>query len=135
MSYQTDPKFTEAWKGFVSMRKRKKKPLSAAGEKRQMSRVEKLYLALNNLDNLIDHIHIVTDACWDNVFRDQEHFNKIIEQYGGTTIKSNGSTNSGRKTNGSNFFNYQKDSAYFAAAEGLRNMCEGFDFVRKVAAE
>ena len=132
-----DPKFKEAWKEFVAMRKKKRRPMTKGAEERQMKKAIKVYEGLNkNVDNLVSHILKVCDSMWDNVYKDEEHLNNIISEHGTPSIKPTGSrNNTGTKATGTNYFTYQKDGAYFAVAERLRIMCEGFDFVSQLAAK
>jgi len=126
------PEFIQVWAEFKKMRLGKKKPLSESAEKRQLNKVQELYSACHKEPKIvIEHIQLVTDSFWDNIYRDKEHLENILKQGNGSkSIKD--AIGTGKQSN-SNYFNFDKGAKYYDTAEQLRSITQGFDFIERVA--
>ena len=119
-----EPRFISVWKEFKEMRKAKKKPLTKNAENRQLTKVNNLYNLLDrDLDKLINHIEMVCNSCWENIYRDQEHLDKIVNSYKPKQSEPN---------NDKPKFTFGKESEYNAVANNLQENLHRYDFVNEV---
>tara|TARA_Y100001938_G_scaffold151056_1_gene245541 strand:- start:4133 stop:4519 length:387 start_codon:yes stop_codon:yes gene_type:complete len=121
-----NPEFISVWKEFKEMRKAKKKPLTKNAENRQLTKVNKLYNLLDqDMNKLIQHLEVVCNSCWENVYRDDEHLNKIVNNL---TIDKNESKSTFTKSK----FQFNKESEYHNVAEQLQSIIIGYNFVGEI---
>tara|TARA_R110002153_G_scaffold76442_2_gene196951 strand:+ start:43 stop:423 length:381 start_codon:yes stop_codon:yes gene_type:complete len=119
-----DPEFLIVWREFKEMRKAKKKPLTKNAENRQLSKVNNLYNLLNkDITKVVQHMELVCNSCWENIYRDNEHLDKIINSF---TPKTNDPDNSKSK------FTFGKESEYNTVANHLQEIMCRYDFVNEV---
>ena len=119
-----DPEFITVWKEFKEMRKAKKKPLTKNAENRQLSKVNNLYQLLNNdISKVIQHMELVCNSCWENVYRDKEHLDKIVNNY---QLNKNESNSKERK------FSFGKESEFNEVANQLQEISNRYNFVNEI---
>jgi hypothetical protein len=129
-SFIQTPDFIQAWAEFKTMRKAKKKVLSEQGEKRQLTKLNELYLGCSqDSQKVIKHLYLVIDSCWDNIYRDSQHLEDILKTNNG----SKSTTNQSSSKSNNNYFNFDKGEKYYDTAEKLRGITEQYDFVGRVA--